>query len=158
MSCRHHLALEVSASGSISVAPAFRRVPGLRLDPEVASDDLETWSRDHDTCALAVAERGPHFLEYIAALFSLSRERVRQVESQVFDRIRTNDHLRSMAEDPTEHPVDPWDSVERLEPSDASELRSGIDRFIRTHTEFGAILLRKRNLTRKQKARLRISR
>ena len=64
LSCRHHLALEVTPGGSIRA-----------LEPE----QLEALA---ETCALDVAERGGITLEEVGSLMGVTRERVRQIEEK----------------------------------------------------------------------------
>jgi hypothetical protein len=73
VSCKHHLYLDVSKEGLVSIA-----VP-----------DLELWEMI-ETCSLDVAEEGCFSgmgagdgatLETIALIYNLSRERVRQIET-----------------------------------------------------------------------------
>ncbi len=46
-------------------------------------------SRDkRESCALDVADQGPHFLDEIAKLFGVSRERVRQIEGAALRKMR----------------------------------------------------------------------
>ncbi len=71
--CRHHLYLEVNA-----------KTGTIRLNfPNVNPWDLE------ETCALDVADDGPHILEDIGRVLGLRKERVRQVEAQASGRIAT---------------------------------------------------------------------
>lgn len=64
VSCRHHLAVEVTSGG------------GLKLNHP--DEDLAALL---DTCALDVAERGGITLEEVAARLNVTRERVRQEET-----------------------------------------------------------------------------
>jgi len=70
VSCRHHLAIDVLASGSFQVNFPSRLA------------DLA------DTCALDIADRGAATLEEIALLVNLTRERVRQIEIRAMARYR----------------------------------------------------------------------
>lgn len=68
LSCRFHLLLEVTPSGSIAL-------------PLVDLDDVA------DTCALDVADRGGMTLEAVGSLLGVTRERVRQIEVKVLAEI-----------------------------------------------------------------------
>ncbi len=65
VSCRHHLYLEVDGRGHV----------------RLAFPDKEPWEL-RETCALDVAERGEHTLEYVGRLLNLTRERIRQLEER----------------------------------------------------------------------------
>ncbi len=72
VSCAHHLYLDVrEGTGTIKL-----NFPGR-----------EVWELTH-SCALDVADEGAHTLEQIGAIVNLTRERVRQVEVMIFDRLR----------------------------------------------------------------------
>lgn len=63
LTCRHHLAVEVTAAG------------GLKLNhPDTELEELP------DTCALDVAERGGVTLDEVARRLNVTRERIRQEE------------------------------------------------------------------------------
>ena len=64
VSCRYHLYLDISAYG------------GLKIN----QPSKHPWEIK-ESCALDVADRGEHTLEYISELFSVCRERIRQEES-----------------------------------------------------------------------------
>lgn len=66
--CRHHLALEVTPAGTLQL---------LGEPHELV-----------ETCALDVADRGPHTLEEISQCFELTRERIRQIEERVMPKLR----------------------------------------------------------------------
>lgn len=66
VSCRWHLAVEVTDIGS------------LRVDKRIGNDvDLEALP---ETCALDVADRGETTLEAISELLGMTKEGVRQIE------------------------------------------------------------------------------
>ena len=66
VSCRYHLYLDVNPmTGSI----------------KLNFPDKEVWELE-ETCALDVAERGGITLEEVGEIMNLTRERVRQVETQ----------------------------------------------------------------------------
>jgi hypothetical protein len=72
VSCRHHLYLDVPRGGS-----------GFRL----THPDLEPWELE-ETCSLDVADRGGGTLEDVAAVMSVTRERIRQIEELALRRLR----------------------------------------------------------------------
>lgn len=75
VSCRHHLALDVTSNGNLAIyAPA--------TDGEL---DLEAMP---ETCALDVAGRGEQTLEEVAELFGLTRERIRQIADVALARFK----------------------------------------------------------------------
>jgi len=66
VSCKHHLYLDVNPeTGSI----------------KVNFPDKEVWELE-ETCALDIADRGGITLEEVGEIMNLTRERVRQVETQ----------------------------------------------------------------------------
>lgn len=66
--CRYHLALEVKSNGSLS---------------ENFNDVFEM----EETCALDIAERGENTLEYIGERMNITRERVRQLETDALRKL-----------------------------------------------------------------------
>jgi len=78
LSCRHHIAYEVSAVGSIT-----HRFPGLELE------DLP------ETCSLDVADDGvDKTLEEIGLVMNLTRERVRQIEEEAIETLQLHRRMR----------------------------------------------------------------
>ena len=75
--CRHHLFLEVKPTGAITVA----------------WPDLEPWEIP-ETCSLDVAERDSHTLDEIGDLLNLSWERIRRIEQQSLERLRSSVELQ----------------------------------------------------------------
>ncbi len=63
VSCRQHLALDISEDGSIK-----QNFPHLEIDEMI------------DTCALDVADRGGMILKDVAQRINVTRERLRQIE------------------------------------------------------------------------------
>lgn len=59
-----------------------------------------------ESCALDVADAGEHTLEVIASYFGVTRERIRQIEQQAFERLREHDF-----EVPPEQPHTTWDAI-----------------------------------------------
>ncbi len=70
--CRYHLALEVKPNGSLS--ENFHEICDMK-----------------ETCVLDVAERGENTLEYIGECMNITRERVRQLETDALAKLRTSD-------------------------------------------------------------------
>ncbi|MBU1070550.1 DNA-binding protein [Myxococcota bacterium] len=70
--CRYHLALEVKPNGSLS--ENFHEIVEMR-----------------ETCVLDVAERGENTLEYIGECMNITRERVRQLETDALQKLRESD-------------------------------------------------------------------
>lgn len=81
VSCKYHLYIDVHpVRGSI----------------KVNFPDLEVWEMT-DTCALDIADRGGITLEEVGQIMNLTRERVRQLETQGLSRLQgapSVDHLR----------------------------------------------------------------
>ena len=72
VSCEHHLFLDVNMkSGSV----------------KFNFPDKEVWELEN-SCALDVADRGGITLDEVGAILNLTRERVRQVEALVLDKLR----------------------------------------------------------------------
>ncbi len=69
-SCRFHLGLDINPkTGDLKLNPAQSR----KAPP---------------TCALDVAEKGPHRLEAVAETLGITRERVRQIEWKALDKLK----------------------------------------------------------------------
>lgn len=64
--CRYHLAFEVTDTGAIMWNGWAR--------------DVDHLDQEEHTCALDVADEGPHILDDVGRLLHLTRERVRQIE------------------------------------------------------------------------------
>ena len=80
VSCKYHLYLDVNPNtGTI----------------KFNFPDLEPWELPQ-TCALDVADRGGTTLEEIGMLMNLTRERVRQLESIVLEKIKNEDDKRAL--------------------------------------------------------------
>lgn len=73
ISCRHHLFVDVTKSGSVSL-------PWRERD----FDELE------ETCSLDVALRGGMTLEDVGALMNVTRERTRQLEEATMAKLASN--------------------------------------------------------------------
>lgn len=90
VSCEHHLAIDVSDTPSITF-----NFP-----------DLEVWEMT-ETCALDVADRGSHTLEQVGDYLNLTRERARQLESAIGERLKRNNRawVNELRESVAEKPV-----------------------------------------------------
>lgn len=75
--CIYHLYLDVTPRGSL-----------LLNHP-----DLEPWELT-ESCALDVADRGPHTLEEIGEILNVSRERVRQIEAFIFRQLKRSETIQ----------------------------------------------------------------
>ena len=71
VSCRYHLAIDVTADGALRI----------NFDVETAEE------RGLPTCALDVADAGRKNLDEIGAILGLSRERIRQVEERMLPQL-----------------------------------------------------------------------
>lgn len=65
VSCRFHLYLDVEPSGAIKLN-----------FPDIGVEEMD------ESCALDVADRGPHSLSQVGHLMNLTRERARQIETR----------------------------------------------------------------------------
>lgn len=74
VSCKHHLYLDVGRSGSL-----------ILNFPDIEPDEME---RMEETCALDVADEGGATLEHVGEIMNLTRERVRQMELQIYAKVR----------------------------------------------------------------------
>lgn len=79
--CRHHLALDITASGSLYVTRHL---------------ELETLPA---TCSLDVADSGEQTLEQVGVLLNLTRERVRQIQESGLAKVKALAHLEGVRED-----------------------------------------------------------
>jgi hypothetical protein len=76
VSCRHHLYLDVNpATGTI----------------KLNFPDLEVWELG-SSCALDVADAGGTAIEAVSALMNVTRERIRQIETQALTKLATLSH------------------------------------------------------------------
>jgi hypothetical protein len=86
VSCKYHLYIDVHP---------------LRGSIKINFPDLEVWEMT-DTCALDIADRGGITLEEVGEIMNLTRERVRQVETQglaKLERLSEVDQLRDYVDD-----------------------------------------------------------
>jgi len=86
--CPHHLGTEINTRNGM----------GFTIDEEGPLVRYPIQADGHITsCALDVAERGGATLEEIAAILSITRERVRQVEERALGRLKKHgDDLESL--------------------------------------------------------------
>ena len=90
VSCRHHLALDVTPAGSI--VEAF---PGMDV------------SEMPETCSLDVADRGGMILDQLGAIMgNLSRERIRQIETGATRKLKRLPMLSGIGSVGFEHPAE----------------------------------------------------
>lgn len=111
VSCRHHLALDVTFAGSLRVS-----FPGVELE------DLP------ETCSLDVADRGALALEGVAVLTNVVRERVRQIECKALGQVKLGllgwapeDGGSAPLRDLPEYPLRESEPEEEQEPEQESE-------------------------------------
>ena len=86
VSCAHHLYLDVDVETG-----------ALHLNhPSVEVEDMR------DSCALDVADRGGETLESVGSLMNLTRERIRQIQALVTDRLRKRRTFSRLVQDTIE--------------------------------------------------------
>ncbi|HTJ17793.1 MAG TPA: sigma factor-like helix-turn-helix DNA-binding protein [Steroidobacteraceae bacterium] len=84
VSCRYHLFLDVTRNG------------GLTLNyPDLEPDQLL------ESCCLDVADRGGATLEIVGEVLNLTRERARQLEEILLERLRKSEAFRELFEEAT---------------------------------------------------------
>ena len=79
------------------------QVSPLDINPQSGSvklnfPDLEVWEME-ETCALDIADRGGITLEEIGAYLNLTRERIRQVEADGVNKMKSDQDLVDQYED-----------------------------------------------------------
>jgi hypothetical protein len=80
VACKHHLYLDVNPNtGTI----------------KLNFPELEVWELN-DTCALDIAERGGTSLDDISKLMNVTRERVRQIETQAMSKLASVQDLHEL--------------------------------------------------------------
>ena len=97
VSCRHHVALDVNP-----------KTNSVKMHKGVSEEDDLTGTAG--TCALDIADEGPHRLEQVADVLGVTRERVRQIEAKALRKL--NIRTRSMFMDDDSAPVVPADDLE----------------------------------------------
>ena len=82
VSCRHHLALEVTGAGSIK----------FNFDPEDES---------RESCSLDVADRGPLTVDETGVALGVSHARIEQIEQAAYSKLRAahNEVLEELADE-----------------------------------------------------------
>jgi hypothetical protein len=88
VSCRHHLAIDVQQSGSLTLY-----VP-VDDDGEAALEGMT------ESCSLDVADRGEHTLEEIGEILGCTRENVRQRVDRALARFAARRALVARGEEP----------------------------------------------------------
>ena len=82
VSCRHHLYLDVNPqTGTI----------------KLNFPDLEVWELAH-SCALDIADQGGTAIETVGALMNVTRERIRQIETQALAKLTSSPNTRVLRE------------------------------------------------------------
>jgi hypothetical protein len=81
VSCKWHLYLDLKKKGGFKI----------NHPPKDGETVVDVLLRMPDTCALDVADRGPHTLEDVGNRFGLTRERIRQIQEISFRKIRTEE-------------------------------------------------------------------
>lgn len=93
VSCRYHLALDVMRRTNATPS----RTPSITLN---LPEDPALWPADVHTCALDVADEGGLTLDAVAAhLGGLSRERVRQIETQALTKLAARGVVLDLGDD-----------------------------------------------------------
>ncbi len=93
VSCRHHLAIEVTTKGNV------------RVDKRFAAHLEGSGPAPAETCALDVADRGGGTLEIVGGLFGFTRERVRQIEGIALRKARPVVQEKAFGDEPLSHDV-----------------------------------------------------
>lgn len=73
VTCRHHLYLDISPKGIAKLN-----------DPDIEPAEMPP----DQSCSLDVAEQGPQRLEAIARILRVTKERARQIEDEIFKKLR----------------------------------------------------------------------
>lgn len=99
VSCKFHLALEVTAAQTIQTPTKSWRLKGRTLSDQrqvnqLAKDIVDWLLAGNPSCALDLAEDDEQLLREVGDLWNVSRERIRQLESKALVTLRKNQHLR----------------------------------------------------------------
>jgi hypothetical protein len=83
ISCRHHLAIDLTGSGQLD-----SHLMDGALRPRASAEQVEAWTSEvaekvaemGDTCSLDVAARGPMTLSEVGQVYGMTREAIRLIE------------------------------------------------------------------------------
>ena len=108
ISCKYHLALDVSRTGSLwsnaePKSPTLKPEATTQTVRSLISQVAAALSTMPETCALDVADRGDNTLHEVGGILGLSRERVRQIEAAALTtarrRLSGTDVAQAIADD-----------------------------------------------------------
>ena len=91
MGCRYHLALDVG--------PEKRGVRTVVVPKGLMTDPAGVLSSMADTCALDVADRGPQTLDAVGQVLGVTRERIRQIEAKLVEKLARKRGMLDALED-----------------------------------------------------------
>lgn len=92
--CRYHLALDVGPEARYGCNGRSITIPkGLMADPAGVLESMP------DTCALDVADRGPQTLAAVGEALGVTRERIRQIEAKLLEKLGRKRGLFPVLED-----------------------------------------------------------
>lgn len=127
VSCRHHLYLDPK---------------GGRQGVKLNFPDKEPWDLE-SSCALDLADRGPMILDEIGVAMNLTRERVRQIEEEVLERLGLDADGMANAIEWHRQDGGPW----RLTPTEAEvEILKAARRLAEIEDEIGELKQERRSL------------
>lgn len=89
--CRYHLALDVGPEG--------RNGRSVTIPKGLMSDPADVLYRMPDTCALDVADRGPQTLDAIGNTLGVTKERIRQIEVSLLEKLKRRRGVFPVRED-----------------------------------------------------------
>lgn len=110
VSCRYHLLLDVTEDG--------RLYNNWQVDETSADSIADTLTAMPDTCSLDRSHEGLQ-QEEIGALFSLTKQRIEQIEARAIARLKA---AGIDLEDAPEHPDDPYMKYFALDDDESAEL------------------------------------
>lgn len=93
VSCRHHLALDISRRGVVLVTDPTLRSSVL---PDETFDEI---TNPRPSCSLDVADQGGRTLDEIADMMGLTRERIRQIETEALRAVRGDVTMQTFRDD-----------------------------------------------------------